>query len=87
MKVDLRWPAWMKRQTVAIYTDLSPVAVDQYVKRGLLPKPYAVGEALLWSRDEVDKAIRGAPSVDDDYVDPYLAALERAAPCVPEKKE
>ena len=47
MKVELRWPAWMKRETAACYTDLSPAAIDQYGKRGLLPQPHKVGEALL----------------------------------------
>jgi predicted DNA-binding transcriptional regulator AlpA len=57
-----RWPDWMKRETAAAYTDLSPGAIDQYVKRGLLPQPYKVGEALLWSRAELDSAIRGVPA-------------------------
>lgn len=63
MKAELRWPAWMKRETVATYTDLSPAAVDQYVKRGLLPRPHKIGEALRWSIDEIDEAIRSAPCV------------------------
>ena len=76
-----RWPDWMKRETVAAYADLRPAAVDQYVKRGLLPQPHKLGEALLWSRAEVDKAISGDDFDGDSRtdVDPYLQGVANAA--------
>jgi hypothetical protein len=75
-----RWPDWMKRETVAAYADLRPGVVDQYVKRGLLPTPRKLGEALLWSREEVDKAIRGGDGNADSTVDsdPYLERIANA---------
>lgn len=84
-KVELRWPGWMTRETVAAYTDLRPGAIDQYVKRGLLPEPHPVGEARLWSKEEVDRAIGGEqsdPAAAPQHHDPYIEGLNRAAPSI-----
>jgi len=69
----------MRRETLAAYIDLSPGAVDQYVKRGILPRPHKIGEALLWSAEEVDAAIRngGAPAREQE--DAYDIGSRRAA--------
>lgn len=40
------WPDYCKKETLARRLDLEIGAVDQYVKRGLLPSPHKVGEAL-----------------------------------------
>lgn len=80
MKVELRWPGWMSRQTVAAYTDLSLAAVDQYVKRGLLPRPHKIGEALRWSIEEIDVAIlQSNVATTPDGEDPYDAGSDLAA--------
>jgi len=42
------WPDYCKKETLARRLDLEIGAVDQYVKRGLLPSPHKVGEALLF---------------------------------------
>lgn len=71
------WPDYMKRETLARRLDLAPGAVDQYVKRGLLPMPHKIGEAQLWCWSEVDNWLRGVtPDVASaTSSDPYLAGL------------
>ena len=79
------WPDYCNRATLAKRLDIKPGAVDQYVKRGLLPPPIQVGEALLWRWTDVDRYISdsagvtnaGAMEQNDD--DPYIAAIDNAA--------
>jgi len=70
------WPDYMARETLADRLDLKPGAIDQYVKRGLLPHPIQIGEARRWSWRDVDNWIRGVNgndlSVNDD---PFLAGI------------
>jgi len=81
MRVELRWPDWMSKDTLAAYTDLKFGAIDQYVKRGLLPRPHMIGEAQRWSKQEVDDAIRGAEhdAVHSGANNPYLERIANAA--------
>ena len=82
----MNWPDYCKRETLAKRLDIKPGAIDQYVKRGLLPPPIQVGEALLWRWADVDQFISGSVGVtsaeamaqNDD--DPYIAAIDNAAP-------
>lgn len=76
------WPDYMKRDTLAARLDLKPGAVEQYVKRGLLPPPTRLGEADLWYWPEVHKWISRSPdeSRQDDEVDPFMEALKDEAP-------
>ena len=72
------WPDYMDRETLAQRLDLKPGAVDQYVKRGLLPQPVSIGEAVRWSWRDVENHLRGgtpsaAPSNSDD---PYMAGVK-----------
>lgn len=81
-KVELRWPNWMGREMVAMYTDMAPGAIDQLVKRGLFPRPHLMGEAKRWSREEVDSAMNGDqsdPVATPQHEDPYDAGADRAA--------
>lgn len=73
------WPDYCKKETLAKRLDLAVGAVEQLVKRGLLPSPHRCGEALLWYWPEVDSAIRGNNAGESEHVDPYLAGIERAA--------
>ena len=76
------WPDYLKRETLARRLNLAPGAVDQYVKRGLLPEPIAIGEALLWRWADVDahlQALRLAGhTAGDETHDPYTAGIESA---------
>lgn len=77
------WPDYMKRDTLAARLDLKPGAVEQYVKRGLLPPPVRLGEAELWYWPEVHRWINRAPDESDHMDaagDPYLEALNEDTP-------
>ncbi len=72
------WPDYMKRDTLAARLDLKPGAIDQYVKRGLLPPPVRLGDADLWSWEAVNRWINrpgGESQHTDDVVDPIMEAL------------
>lgn len=78
----MSWPDYCTRETLAKRLDLKPGAVDQYVKRGILPPPRKVGEALLWAWVEVDNFIRTGKAVevvDDPYERGINAAKAAAA--------
>ena len=78
-------PAYMSRETLAQHLEIKPGAVDQYVRRGLLPSPVTIGEALRWRWDDVDEWIRSRTRGDvsgyaDDVKDPYMPGTVNASP-------
>lgn len=73
------WPDYLKKETLARRLDLEIGAIDQYVKRGLIPSPHKVGEALLFCWAEVDSFLRGGNTAESVHVDPYDAGARRAA--------
>ena len=81
------WPDLMKRETLAKRMDIEPGYVDQLVKRGCIPGPHKVGEALLWSWMEVDTFIRkGKIGGEPDQVDPYDAGVMNATEATTTRK-
>lgn len=76
-------PDFVSRETLAYRLDLAPAAVDQYVKRGLLPAPIQIGEALRWRWSDVEARYGAAKGVTADApaatVDPYTAGVTHAA--------
>ena len=78
----MSWPDYCTRETLAKRLDLKPGAIDQYVKRGILPPPRMVGEAQLWCWVEVDNFIRTGKAgevVDDPYARGINAAKAAAS--------
>jgi hypothetical protein len=75
---DDRWPDYCKKATLARRLDLPVGAIDQMVKRGLLPPPVSVDDAMLWRWETVDSFLKeGKTSGDSD--DPYILGAQRAA--------
>lgn len=77
------WPDYLKREILAKRLSIAPGAVDQYVKRGLLPKPIQLGEALLWRWADVDAYVAGSAVTDAGELvqnedDPYSKAVRDA---------
>ena len=73
------WPDYLKRETLAKRMNIEPGYVDQLVKRGVIPPPHKVGEALLFSWVEVDNAIRAGNTVESlNVLDPYMPRGPRA---------
>jgi len=52
-----RWPAAMKRRTVAEYLDMSEDSVVKEVSAGRLPMPFKIGGMDHWRKDAIDAAI------------------------------
>lgn len=74
----MTWPDYMSRETLAKRLDLPVGAIDQYVKRGLLPRPIKVGDALRFAWRDVDSFLRNGKT-DGDSDDPYILGARRAA--------
>ena len=80
-------PDYCDKETLAYRLSVKPGAVDQLVKRGIIPPPTFVGDAMRWRWVTVEAAIEGArrgmdsarPSGNDDGDDPLLAGARRAA--------
>ena len=76
------WPDFMKKATLAKRMDLAPGAIDQLVKRGVLPEPHAVGEARLWYWPDVLARIIGCKASEgqhNELADPYDTGVRRLA--------
>ena len=74
----MSWPDYMTKKTLARRIDLAEGAVDQYVKRGLLPPPVKIGEALLWRWVEVDAALKSGNAREVTNDDPYIRGVNAA---------
>ena len=77
-------PDYVDRETLAYRLSIAPGAVDQYVRRGLLPAPVTLGDALRWRWSDVDARLAGGeaqpePVHDDPYLRGALANGEAAA--------
>ena len=76
-------PDYVSRETLAYRLDMKAGAIDQLVKRGVLPPPLNIGDALRWWWPDVDRRIRGddlqtrATAYEAD--DPYLEAINGTA--------
>lgn len=79
------WPDYCKRETLAKRLNLAVGAIDQLVKRGLLPEPIQLGEALLWRWEDVDNWLRrGQDAPESTHADdPYLAGVARGREAAP----
>jgi predicted DNA-binding transcriptional regulator AlpA len=83
-----RWPDYLRRETLARRLNLAPGAIDQLVKRGLLPPPLRLGEALLWRWATVDEILtRGQPTATDDPYARGINAVEAPATRAPDPEQ
>ncbi len=81
------WPDYLKRETLAKRLNLAPGAIDQLIKRGLLPPPIKLGEAILWRWEDVDSWLQRSQNRETDSNDPYLAGVSRARSAAPPRLE
>lgn len=75
MSKPLQWPDYCRRETLAKRLNLPASAIDQFVKRGLLPQPIKIGEAVLWRWESVDTFLQSqqTETLIQDFCDPYIA--------------
>lgn len=70
-----RPPAYPSKATLAAELDISESTVDEWVRRGFLPKPIRCGGAVRWCWAEVAASLN--PQADNGN-DPFLKGLDNA---------
>lgn len=50
-------PEYLSAESLGHYLDISRSSVDDYVKRGILPKPLRIGGSVRFRRSDVEVAI------------------------------
>jgi predicted DNA-binding transcriptional regulator AlpA len=79
-------PDYVSAETLAYRLDCSRSTVDDYVRRGLLPKPKIIGNLQRWRWSEIEAWISrqgavsdrfGAADADIDEDDPYSLGVKR----------
>ena len=73
-----RPPSYVSKATLAAELDISELTVDDYVKRGLLPKPIHLGGSVRWCWAQVQASLEplagsGQPS------DPFIVGLRNVS--------
>ena len=71
------WPDYCRRETLAKRLDVAAGAIDQMVRRGLLPPPVMIDGAPRWRWQDVDAMM--AEGKVADAPDPYIAGIHNAA--------
>jgi len=67
---NLGWaPQALRREEAAAHCGVSPSKFDDWVARGILPKPKRVDGVVIWIRDWLDAALKAFP--DEDQASPY----------------
>jgi predicted DNA-binding transcriptional regulator AlpA len=81
-------PDFVSAETLAYRLDCSRSTVDDYVRRGLLPRPQPIGNLQRWRWSDIEAwiAVRNpfacfadATATTPEEEDPYLAGVKRAA--------
>lgn len=54
-------PAGLRREEAAAYVGVSPSKFDDWVKRGLMPKPKTQDAVVIWVRRALDLALEALP--------------------------
>jgi predicted DNA-binding transcriptional regulator AlpA len=79
-------PALVSAETLAYLLDCSRSTIDDYVARGILPKPITIGYLHRWWWDEVQTIIKAqnelanSPSTQSPSLeDPFLEGLKNVA--------
>jgi predicted DNA-binding transcriptional regulator AlpA len=71
-----RPPSYLSKVSLAAELDISESTVDNWVERGLLPKPIRIGGSLRWCWAEVVAHLAAASQPD---ADPFLTGLNNVA--------
>ena len=68
-----RPPSFVSKATLAAELDMSESTVDNYVQRGLLPKPIRRGGSVRWCWAEVEAELRQLAGAGDE--DQFMSGL------------
>ncbi len=73
-----RPPSYVSRSRLAIELDIGESTVDDYVRRGLLPRPVRIGGAVRWSWSQV-QALLEADTSSGVTIDPFMEGVKNVA--------
>ena len=73
-----RPPSYLGKARLATELDISETTVDDYVRRGLLPKPVKLGGSVRWSWSQV-QALLDVHSISGPSDDPFMAGLKNVS--------
>ena len=71
-----RPPAFLSKASLAAELDISESTVDEWVRRGLLPRPIRLSGSVRWSWVHVCAALH--PEVEQE-ADPFMTGLGNVA--------
>jgi predicted DNA-binding transcriptional regulator AlpA len=72
-----RPPSYVSKPTLAAELDVSESTVDEYVKRGILPKPLHMGKLVRWNWAQVQASLE--PLNRSQVTDPFIAGLKNVS--------
>ena len=73
-----RPPSFLSKATLAAELDISESTVDEYVRRGLLPKPIHIGGSVRWRWADVNAALAPLATSPTATTDPFLEGARNA---------
>lgn len=73
-----RPPSYVSRARLAVELDIGESTVDDYVRRGVLPRPVRIGGAVRWSWMQVQTLLE-ADASSGVTVDPYMERLNNVS--------
>jgi len=71
-----RPPSFPSKATLAAELDISESTVDEWVKRGIIPKPIRRGGAVRWNWAQVAASLDAS---DKANTDPFMKGLNNVA--------
>lgn len=73
-----RPPSYPSKKTLAAELDISESTVDEWVQRGILPKPIKLGGSVRWCWADVQASLSPMAGQQSDN-DPFMQALNETA--------
>lgn len=75
-----RPPSYVSKATLAAEIDISESTVDEYVQRGLLPKPIRIGGSVRWHWPSVEAALLALGGQGQHSgTDPFMAGVKNVS--------
>lgn len=74
------WPRMMKKQTAALYCDLSAIEFESEVALGRLPLPFRLGKADHWDREQIDEELNRLSGRKRDWRSEQPGLVAQARP-------
>lgn len=70
---------YLDKRSLAAALQIPEDRIDDLVRRGIIPRPTAIGSFVRWRWEDVDLALAGRDGEDNDEADPLLEGARRVA--------